>query len=152
MDMNQPQLFDLSAPMRSLATRPGRQMTAPRWHYTDVEAFVHGFIAPIFLVRLPADPNRTWCEKWWAHAEANLRLTVCWHAWEDARTHKEKAPDMWRELDYQIDVLWSPGGPFRGCQLAQDSAGAIHRVDPPPTLETAPDGMWADSPPRQAKH
>ena len=110
--------------------------------YPDVEAWVAGYFAPMFLHRAPANPRVRWCERWWDHAEAISRLTVLWTTWETARYDPASKPGWWLDLDHHLPILLGLDGPFRSCRQPDGQRGGKHE---PPThagVEPAPAGWW----------
>lgn len=102
--------------------------------YTDVAAFVTGWLAPR-SERLPA-----WCDSWWLHPLALTRLRALWQSWEVANAEGGAAMSKWLIYDYDhhITKLTTKGGPFYECHNGHHRTGAN-------TVPPAPEGI--DLPP-----
>ncbi len=110
--------------------------------YADVESWVAGYFAPMFLHRTVDNTRVRWCPRWWDHAEAIARLTLLWNTWEAARWEPAAKPAWWLDLDHHLPILLSTDGPFRTCRQPDSHRPGKH--DPPgnhPT-EPAPENWW----------
>lgn len=104
--------------------------------YPTVAAFVTEQLAPTYRRHLGDGRNRTWCPRWWAHAEAVDRLVALWRAWEHLRLDAALGmTTWWRLADENMDVLLDPDGPFRGCKPTAHG----ERLAPLPCEEPPPD-------------
>lgn len=59
-----------------------------------------------------------WCECWWAHPEAVIRVEALWRSWEAARQADPMsgiATWMVNTADPMMSQLLSPEGPFKAC-------------------------------------
>ena len=116
--------------------------------YATVEDWVRDWFV-VNLERPFGRPNGSWrwCEEWFRHNEAVLRLTALWFAWESARV--EQAMESWlRLLDHHLPVLCGSDGPFRACNPRQPGSEARHTVEDYPTVAAAPEGWfdwWSDA-------
>ncbi|MFI5845819.1 DUF4913 domain-containing protein [Catenuloplanes sp. NPDC051500] len=117
-------------------TEPGTPL------YTDVEGWVDGYFAPMFLHRTTDSTRTRWCPRWWDHAEAIARLTLLWNTWETARWDPAAKPGWWLDLDYHLPILLSPDGPFRSCRQPDDRRAAKHDPAKHPATEPVPEGWW----------
>lgn len=113
---------------------------APELHYPDVGAFVSASLATTYRREVDGR-ERTWCPRWWAHAEAVVRLEALWRAWEHLRLEPALGMSIWLRdhADPHMAVLMDPAGPFAGCTTARG-----HAVEPlaPLPLEPAPKGFF----------
>ena len=118
---------------------------APEQHpplYPDLETWVTGYFAPMFLHRIPGNPRARWCARWWDHAEAIARLTLLWNGWEGARWEPAAKAGWWLDLDHHLPLLLDLDGPFRNCRHSEHGRDGKHDPQQPPELETAPSGWW----------
>ena len=83
---------------------PADGRTAPV--YSDLESWVHEILAQVVRRRLGG--HLTWCQEWYRHAEAIMRLLVAHH-------------DRWRHVlyllpgtDHYVGYLYSPYSPELG--------------------------------------
>jgi hypothetical protein len=110
--------------------------------YSDVEAWVVGYFAPMFLHRVPANPRVRWCARWWDHAEAITRLSVLWTTWEAARHDPAAKPGWWLDLDHHLPILLALDGPFRNCRRADAQRDGKHEPLVHADVDPAPAGWW----------
>jgi hypothetical protein len=92
------------------------------------------------VIRRRTGGSFTWCEMWWAHAEAVLRVTAMWETWEHFRLEGALGMSTWllQYADPQLAVLLSKdNGPFANCRPDR------HSQLPPFALAPAPAGLWA---------
>ena len=111
------------------------QPSAPTSDFTlqfpDLESWVNGFFVLTFA---RPDAEAFWCERWWDHPEAVLRLDALWRTWEAAALDPVHGVADWlREyLDPGLSVLLSPAGPFAGCQEGTHAGPSALPVSPTP--------------------
>jgi hypothetical protein len=110
--------------------------------YPNVEAWVTGYFAPMFLHRIPGGPRVRWCARWWDHAEAIARLTVLWNCWEAARWEPSAKPGWWLDLDHHLPIVVGLDGPFRNCRQPEGQRPGKHEPETTPNVEPAPLGWW----------
>ena len=110
--------------------------------YFDVETWVEGYFAPVFLHRVSDGSRARWCTRWWDHAEAIARLTLLWAAWEAMRWDPAAKTGWWVELDHHLPILLGADGPFRSCRPAYGGRDAKHEVIEAPVNDIAPLGHW----------
>lgn len=84
-----------------------------------LDVWVQTWFLPTFR-RTSDAANHRWCEKWWAHAEAVLRLEATRTAFLAMTAEGGAGVATWlREvLDIQLAHLTSDEGPFRQCKQA----------------------------------
>ncbi|WP_051799949.1 DUF4913 domain-containing protein [Catenuloplanes japonicus] len=127
----------MTEPARALSeTEPGTPL------YGDVESWVDGYFAPMFLHRVTGSTRTRWCTRWWDHAEAIARLTLLWNTWEAARWEPAAKPGWWLDLDHHLPILLSADGPFRNCRQPDDHRPAKHEPAQQPPTDAAPDDWW----------
>jgi len=98
--------------------------------YPHVLSWVTDWLAPTYAHEVSSAWR--WCEQWWMHAEALVRLEAAWRAWEALRLDPSTGPSVWlaQHGDPCIQALTEPDGPFAQCKEGK------HR--PSPMLPTAP--------------
>jgi hypothetical protein len=122
---------------------PPPQQEPPRPEMPDLPTFVQWLTS---TWRRPIDDGRvrTWCPRWWAHAEAIDVLEGLWRAWEQLRLPEHAAfgrATFWRDWAYPLlRELTAEDGPFARCSITTG-----HAPDPlPPLLLEEPEpGMFA---------
>jgi len=124
------------------SVRDGQQPAAQQPLYPNVDAWVNGYFAPMFLHRIPGNPRLRWCARWWDHAEAIVRLTVLWNTWEAARWEPAAKPGWWLDLDHHLPILLGLDGPFRNCRQPEGQRASKHEPQSVPGIEPAPQGWW----------
>lgn len=140
-DIDSADLAAIRYAMKEL-TDSGAQPSAPALEFTpqfpDLESWVNGFFVLTF-VRPGGDAY--WCEHWWDHPEAVLRLDALWHAWEAAALGPVRGVADWPRdyLDPGISVLFSAAGPFADCRQGAYTRQAVLPVSP------APPNWWSAS-------
>ncbi|WP_331766012.1 DUF4913 domain-containing protein [Embleya sp. NBC_00896] len=111
--------------------------------FPSLEAFVSGYIAPIF----PIDPSRdvhAWCPDWWRHPEAVVRLSAMWEAFEASGTEDPWAGlERWyRDADLHLAELRDPvSGTFSRCSPTHghtEATAAMPTRPAPPELLRLP--------------
>jgi hypothetical protein len=106
--------------------------------YSDVEAWVDGVLVVVFVRRTTS--TFRWCQQWWRHPEAIVRLEALWRSWELLRLDPTTGMGVWfrDHLDHQLPVLTGPSGPFGDCDPSQ------HYEPDPPALpvQPAPAHWW----------
>jgi Domain of unknown function (DUF4913) len=128
-----------SAPMSAddpspAGTADGR--TAPV--YSDLESWVHEILAQVVRRRLGG--HLTWCQEWYRHAEAIMRLMAMWEEWE--RAVEEGTMSHWwlDHCDPHMAVLMSrDNGPFMACTEKE------HRPLGPLPLAPRNPQLWRDT-------
>ncbi|MFI5843890.1 DUF4913 domain-containing protein [Catenuloplanes sp. NPDC051500] len=110
--------------------------------YTDVEGWVAGYFAPMFLHRVVGSTRVRWCPRWWDHAEVIARLTLLWNTWEAARWEPAAKPGWWLDLDHHLPILLSPDGPFRNCRQTDEHRPGKHEPAELPATELTPENWW----------
>ncbi|NHC47157.1 DUF4913 domain-containing protein [Motilibacter aurantiacus] len=105
-------------------------------YYRDVEDFVNEFFVIAFARTLGG--NALWCDRWWDHPEAVLRLEGLWRTFETSRRQPENGgPIFLGQVDHHLPVLLSASGPFAAC------GASGHNPPPPLPSRPAPPGHWA---------
>ncbi|NHC16210.1 DUF4913 domain-containing protein [Motilibacter deserti] len=105
-------------------------------YYRDVEEFVNEFFVLAFARTLGG--NALWCDRWWDHPEAVLRLEGLWRTFETSRRQPENGGPIFLALvDHHLPILLSAAGPFSAC------GGSGHNPPPPLPSVLAPAGHWA---------
>ncbi len=122
-------------------TGPGQDA---QLYYPSVDVFVRELLAPTYRRHLDGGRNRTWCPRWWAHAEAILRLEALWRAWELLRLDPATGMSVWLRdhADHHMAVLLDPDGPFKGCTPDKGHSPRLDALpveDPPVSLFTPDD-------------
>ena len=120
----------------------GQQPEARPPLYPNVETWVTGYFAPMFLHRVPGSQRVRWCARWWDHAEAIARLTVLWNTWEAARWEPSAKPGWWLDLDHHLPLLLGLDGPFRNCRQAEGTRPGKHEQEVVPAIGPAPASWW----------
>lgn len=83
-----------------------------------------------------------WCEQWWDHPEAILRLESLWRSFEVARL-QDTGMSMWLpENDREMHMLLGPEGPLGSCHIEEPDRAAHHEKSQVPQLKPAPEGWW----------
>ena len=117
---------------------------AARPVYSTVEEWVRDWLLVNYTRPMGEVGGRwSWCEQWWAHNEAVVRLTALWYGWEHARLEQTGMLGWLREADYHLQVLCAADGPLRDCAPAGPDASAKHRGDEFAPVVDAPAG-WFD--------
>lgn len=117
----------------------------PQPVYTNVEAWVGGYLAYVLERRIATGPTAgiNWCPRWWAHPEAISRLYALWRAWETLRVSDPQTgmSIWWRDhLDPHLAALSGEYGPFGRC-------GPDKHTEPRPLpVEPAPPEVLAQLP------
>jgi hypothetical protein len=112
----------------------------PALFYPSLDRFVAEQLAPMYRRHLGDGRHRTWCPRWWCHAEAIARLDALWRAWEHLRREPALGMSVWfrDHADPHLGVLMDADGPFRGCK----PDGHVGRLEPLP-VEDPPAGLFA---------
>lgn len=112
--MSDPQLPDPELAREDLPQSTGFDPEAT--FYPDLSSFVRHIMVDVLLSRVDGRV-RTWCPRWWEHAEAVLRLEALWLAWEQSRLEGGAGMSCWLRdhADYHLPVLLDPDAAFRGC-------------------------------------
>jgi len=137
------QLDDLEHTVADLLTGQGAagsavlEGPAAPFRWSSLPEFVEHVIAPLYAAHLVSGGG--WCEQWYEHVEARIRLGAVWRAWETLRLDPHVGMARWlRDVaDPQMDRLRGPSGPFRAC-------GDRHLVPAPLPLREAPATFWAE--------
>jgi len=125
-----PPTSDLSFTPEGLETR-----------YEDLTSWVTYQFNPVYRRSLGGEYR--WCAQWWRHAEAIVRLSALWHAWETMRLQGGTGMSLWfrDHLDHQLPILMGPRGPFYQCSETEHFEP--HRAKLTPPL----DGWFDPAPP-----
>ncbi|MFG2329971.1 DUF4913 domain-containing protein [Streptomyces sp. NPDC048604] len=118
---------------RLMEEEPSRALVFP-----GLEAFVAEYLVQI-LGRDAAGPVYAWCPDWWQHAEALVRLSAMWRAFEYLRLDSSLGMSSWwlHHADPHLAVLLHPvTGPFAACKAAGG-----HVSLPPLPVTPAPPGV-----------
>ncbi|MFE0960529.1 DUF4913 domain-containing protein [Streptomyces fungicidicus] len=110
--------------------------------FTSLLEFVDDYIAQVMAFPDGGAPL-AWCPTWWLHAEAVVRFSVMWRAFEYLKTDPALGLSVWwrDHADPHMRMLRDPAtGPFAACQRA----GSHIAPSPLPTA-APPDGLF-DSP------
>lgn len=107
------------------------QAAAPQPLYTTLQTWVDSWFRPMFARHL--GPQLRWCDRWWAHEEAVMRLDNLWFTWEFSRTKPGVGLTEWLQIvDQQLQLLMGAQGPFSACERGEHNAPAIlPGVEPP---------------------
>jgi hypothetical protein len=111
------QVLGLSQDVTDLTLAPtmlGGGRTSSRTHAT-VEDWVERYFRVIF--QRPAGGEFRWCQQWFEHPEAVVRLTALWTSWEALRDDQPNGLVTWLVgcLDPQLPALLGRSGPFAAC-------------------------------------
>src|SRR5579875_3030989 len=83
-DLDPADVAAIGQAMGGLADSPAQQ-SGPALEFTpqfpDLESWVNGFFVVTFA---RPGSEACWCERWWDHPEAVLRLDALWRTWEAA--------------------------------------------------------------------
>jgi len=104
--------------------------------YDSLEEWVRFYFLELFR-KVEGGENK-WCQVWWKHGEAIVRLDALWRSWESLRLDEQTGMSTWLRdhADHHVPLLMGQNGPFRQC------AGERHRESPPLESVWAPDGWW----------
>jgi hypothetical protein len=140
-DLDPADLAAIQEAMRELADSPAGSSDAEAEftpQFPDLESWVSQFFVLTF--------GRTggevrWCERWWDHPEAVLRLDALWRTWEAAALDPVYGVADWLHdyLDPGLSVLLGPAGPFAGCREGTHAEPSALPVSP------APPNWWSAS-------
>lgn len=110
--------------------------------YTDVVAFVENYLSLVYRRQVTDISDTVWCPEWWKHAEAAVRLTALWRAWEHLRHNGGTGLSVWflDHADPHMAKLFDPRGPFKYCSVRN---GHKDMLSPLPLKAPAPN-MFAD--------
>ncbi|MGC1207873.1 MAG: DUF4913 domain-containing protein [Ornithinimicrobium sp.] len=117
--------------------------TPPPGHETrfaSLPEFVSEFLVQVWRKELLAG---CWCDQWWEHPEAVLRLEATWDAFEALRLEPGTGVSVWTRdhLDYHMRVLTSrETSPFYRCDIEK---GRHVTPEPWPTKQP-PAGLFRD--------
>lgn len=143
-DLDSADLAAIRQAMEELADSEA-QPSAPALEFTpqfpDLELWVNGFFVLTFA--RPAS-EVCWCERWWDHPEAVLRLDALWRTWEAAALDPVRGVADWLRdyLDHGLSVLLSPAGPFAGCREGAHAAPSALPVSPAPPKWWSASHWW----------
>jgi uncharacterized protein DUF4913 len=143
-DVDSADLAAIRQAMGELADSPA-QPSAPAVEFIpqfpDLESWVNGFFVLTF-----ARPGgeACWCERWWDHPEAVLRLDALWRTWEAAALDPVHGVADWLRdyLDPGLSVLLSPAGPFAGCREGTHAGPSALPVSPTPPKWWSTSNWW----------
>ena len=113
----------------------------PPLYYATLDRFVEDYLVHVYARHVDGR-TRTWCPRWWAHAEAVARLEALWRAWEHLRHEPALgASTWWRDhADPHMAALTDPDhGPWKHCS---PDKGHSDRLQPLPA-EACPAGLFA---------
>lgn len=133
-DLGSEDLAAIRQAMEKLAGSPAQSSASElefALQFPDLESWVNGFFVLTF-----ARPGREicWCERWWDHPEAVLRLDALWRTWEAAALDPVRGVADWLRdyLDPGLSVLLSAAGPFGGCREGIHAGPSVLPVSPAP--------------------
>lgn len=108
--------------------------------YLDVVPFVTEYLGPLYARTWAAGRELHWCDQWWAHPEAVVRLTALWLSWEAARLQPDGVLGWLRDADANIDRLTLSTGTFSQCgpPPPQTPAATAHQPAARPPLLSCP--------------
>ncbi len=114
--------------------------TASGTRFASLPEFVEEFLLHVWRRELNSG---CWCERWWEHPEAVLRLEAMWDAFELLRMEPGTGVSVWirDHLDYHMGMLTTRAtSPFKSCDVTKE------RHDNPTVWPTAPApaGMFQD--------
>jgi hypothetical protein len=91
--------------------------------FPDVDAFVRGFLAPVYRREVSPRGESRWDPEWWRHPEAVARLEALHLAWEALRLEGATGMSVWwrDHADYHLAVLMGPTGPFARTSATTES-------------------------------
>jgi hypothetical protein len=143
-DLDSADLAEIRQAMKELADSSA-QPSAPALEFTpqfpDLESWVNGFFVLTF-----ARPGCevSWCERWWDHPEAVLRLDALWRTWEAAALDPVRGVADWLRdyLDPGLLMLLSPAGPFAGCREGTHAGPSALPVSPAPPRWWSASHWW----------
>ncbi|WP_182348753.1 DUF4913 domain-containing protein [Tomitella gaofuii] len=100
--------------------------------YNSAYEFFTDYVAPAYARKWRGD--RIWCDQWWRHPEAVVRISACWQAFEAARCDAPEAlSSFWLlHLDPHMSQLSDPSGPFVDCRMSHLGESTL-MVQPPAT-------------------
>ena len=101
--------------------------------------WVEYVLVPYFLGEIST--TAPWCERWWEHEPAVVRLHALWLAWQELTTPEVggyTGPSVWARdhLRPTMDELRAPTGPFAACTTNPNRPQ--HTVPAPPTVLPVP--------------
>jgi Domain of unknown function (DUF4913) len=106
--------------------------------YSDLESWVHEILAQVVRRRLGG--HLTWCQEWYRHAEAIMRLMAMWEEWERAVAEGTMSHWWLDHCDPHMAVLMSrDNGPFMACTEKE------HRQLGPLPLAPRNPQLWQDT-------
>lgn len=115
----------------------GQPEEPPAPYYSNLGIFVSEYLFPLYRRDLDSPLNR-WCEEWWKHEEAQIRLDALWRAWEHLRLDAGTGPSVWLRdhLDHHMTVLLAADGPFARCKADKHEHELLEQLpsNPPPRL------------------
>ena len=95
----------------------GESAEAPPLQFPTVDAFVTGFIAPVWA-STATTAGTCWCPQWWTHPGAVFRLTALWQAWENMHVNDGPTAAAKWLVSYGDPImreLIGPAGVFHAC-------------------------------------
>jgi hypothetical protein len=143
-DIDAADLAEIRDAMEKLADSEP-QPSAPALEFTprfaDLESWVNGYFVLTFA--RPAGAV-CWCEHWWDHAEAVVRLDALWRTWEAAALDPVGGVADWLRdyLDPEISVLFSSVGPFGDCRKGAHVRPPVLPVSPTPPNWWSAEHWW----------
>lgn len=133
-------LADVEVDVGDQESEPSVRAASPETRYASLPDFVTNFLVQIWRRELLAG---CWCDLWWEHPEAVLRLEATWDAFEALRLEPGTGVSVWTRdhLDYHMRVLTTrETSPFYMCDIAK---GRHFTPESWPTA-AAPAGMFRD--------
>lgn len=100
--------------------------------FANLPEFVEEFLLRVWRREPTAG---CWCQRWWEHPEAVLRLEATWDAFELLRMEPGTGVSVWirDHLDYHMGMLTTRAtSPFKSCDVAKQ------RHNSPTVWPTAP--------------
>ncbi len=123
------QLDDLEHTVADLLTSQSKagsavpdEPAAP-FQWSSLPEFVEHVIAPLYAAHLVSGSG--WCQQWYAHVEARIRLGAVWRAWETLRLDPHVGMARWlRDVaDPQMDRAAGTERPVPGLWRPAPSSG-----------------------------
>lgn len=124
---------------------PDRPETLSDDSLRELDEWVRGTLMPVYGREV--DTTRMWCARWFEHPEAVARLWGLYLAWRNLHDPKASdpatGPAVWQKeyLDYTMDKLRAPDGPFGGCMSRPErpvDGKTQHTIQLPPICDQLP--------------
>ncbi|WP_239476470.1 DUF4913 domain-containing protein [Nocardia arizonensis] len=109
--------------------------------FADVKGFVENYLGQIYQRQVSDSSDTVWCEQWWRHPEAAIRLDALWRGWEHLHRDERGGLSYWllRHADPHMAKLFDPRGTFKYCGVRH---GHVDRIEPLP-VESPPAELMA---------